>query len=516
MVINISKLPGFSDNKLYLDYISGSGAATDFFTHPPGAFEAALIARRDYPYPRGQIARALHAYNAHLGAHPRALCNATAIGAPDTFAVIAGQQAGFLGGPAYTAYKIATTVRLAAYLERQFGTRFVPIFWLAGEDHDLDEINHAYFIRDDGEVGHVRFEWAGRGRPVEAMPITAQVRRAFAEYMAHLPDGARRERCARLLAFQSGDDYCTWNARIWSRLFSSYGLVIVEPRVLRPMGGEFLRRALEHDREIHHRLDKVAERLRAAGYEPTLPSHAGRPYTFDGAGRRVRVQEPTAHVVTAYAHPERYSTDAALRPLFADAMLPVVADVLGPGETAYHAMLKPLYELFAIPQPLIFPRRSYTFISAHDAERLALYRVDVEQVLTGRVDTDEAFAALMPPHERAQFDRARRGIADALAPLRPYLEDLDPGLGKTWAQTLAGAMRSLDKLQKRAMRAKMSRAGLSRRELRALQNLILPRGRLQERVLPLAHFLCRHGRHFMDAILADWEPTEHVHRAIEL
>ncbi len=516
ITISMDRLPGFADNRLYLDYISGDGAAVSFFTHPPGAFEAALSARRACSYPRERLARALLAYNAHLGAHPRALSNAAAIRAPDTFAVIAGQQAGFLGGPAYTAYKIATAVRLAAYLERRLGARFVPLFWLAGEDHDLDEVNHAYFIRPDGEIGRVRFDWAGRGGPVDAMPITAEIRRAFAEYISHLPAGAVRERCARLLAFRSGDDYCTWNARIWSRLFSSCGLVVVEPRMLRPLGGEFLARSLEYDGEMHRRLEQVARRLRDAGYEPALPTHAGRLYTFNSAGQRVRVADPTAHVALARVHPERYSTDAALRPLFADAILPVVADVLGPGEIAYHAMLKPLYELFALPQPVLVPRQSHTVISARDAGRLACYRLSVEQVLTGRLDVDETFAALVPPDERERFARARRGIADALAPLRPHLEELDPGLGKTWAQTLAGAIRGLDKLQARAIRARMSHMGLSRRELHALHSLILPRGRLQERVLPLAHFLARHGREFVSAILDVPAPTVCLHRVLVL
>jgi len=510
-------LPAQAENRLYLDYIAGTGPAADFFSHAPLDFGAAFETRRGYSYPRQEIARLLAEYNSGLGAGARTLANVAALGDPATFCVIAGQQAGFLGGPVYTAYKIITTIRLAAHLQETLGTRFVPVFWLATEDHDFHEINHAYFTQRDGEVGRVKFDWRQAAHPIADLPITASVTRAYSDYFEKLLPGPFHSRSQALFAPRPGEDFCAWHARIWANLFTEHGLVIVEPRTLHPLASGFFQRALEQSDEIRNRLDDVARRLRTDGYRPALTSlQAGQLYTFDATGRRVRVQEPGAHLAAATVHPERYSTGAALRPLFADAILPVVASVLGPGEIAYQAMLRPLYDLFDLPQPLLFPRKSYTVISAGQARQIARYETNVRAILTGQLDVDGTFRSLVPASERALFDQARRELAEALAPLRPYLKDIDPGLGKTWKQTLANSTRNLDKLEDRAVRARMSRSGLSKRELQALRNTLLPRGRLQERVFPLSYFVNDYGRRFVDEILSAGELADFSHHVLTL
>ena len=510
-------LPAQAENRLYLDYIAGIGSAADFFSHAPLDFGAVFEARRGYPYPRQEAVRVLVEYNSGLGAGSRTLVNINALCDPATFCVIAGQQAGFLGGPVYTAYKIITTIRLAAHLQETLGARFVPVFWLATEDHDFHEINHAYVTQRDGEVGRVKFDWEQAGHPVADLPVTASITRAYGDYFEKLLPGPFHSQAKALFAPQPGEDFCAWHARIWSSLFAEHGLVIVEPSTLHPLASGFFQRALEQSDEVRNRLDGVAHRLRADGYQPALTSpQAGRLYTFDTTGRRVRVEDPGTHLAQVAAHPERYSTDAALRPLFADAIFPIVASVLGPGEIAYQAMLRPLYDLFDLPQPLLFPRKSYTVVSAGQAGRIARYGTNVRAILTGQLEVDGTFRDLVPASERALFDRARRELAEALAPLQPYLEDIDPGLGKTWEQTLSSSMRNLAKLEERATRARMSRLGLSKRELRALRNSLLPRGRLQERVFSLPHFVNDYGGRFIDEILSAGELADFAHHVLTL
>jgi uncharacterized protein YllA (UPF0747 family) len=230
----------------------------------------------------------------------------------------------------------------------------------------------------------------------------------------------------------------------------------------------------------------------------------------------VRVDDPQARLGDVATHPERYSTDAALRPLFADTMLPVVASVLGPGETAYHAMLRPLYELFELPQTLLFPRKSYTVVSGREADRLAAYRTSVLDVLTERLDADAVYRGLPPAEELALFASAQRGLEEALEPLRPYLEGIDPSLGKTWAQTLGNADRGLERLRDRAFKARLGQLGFSKGELRRLQNALLPRRRLQERVLPLPHFLNHYGMGFLDELMCAGELLSFDHQVLTL
>jgi uncharacterized protein YllA (UPF0747 family) len=320
-----------------------------------------------------------------------------------------------------------------------------------------------------------------------------------------------------MFSYRAEEGLSDWQSRMWSSLFSSRGLVVVEPHVVRPAAPEFFRFALENVQELRCRLHGVGRELTSAGYSAALTSEqAGLLYTFDAAGQRVRVQDSQSHVADASRYPERYSTDAALRPLLADAVLPVLTSVLGPGETAYQAMLKPLYELFGIAQPLLYPRQGYTVVSEREVERLAAYQVDPRTVLTGQLDLDAALGNLVPQEERYLFQRAYQEIEQAFSPLRSYVRGINPGLDRTWAQTVHHAARNLAELEQRAIKARTRQLGFSKGELRRLQNAWLPRGRLQERVLPLSHFMNRYGPGFLDAMLGMGELGDFRHHMVAM
>ena len=519
MIVRVGpqEMPAGTASALYLDYLEGYEKARAFFPYGPHDLGAALAARRAYSYPRAEVVPLLRAYNAGLGASARALANIEALADQETTCVITGQQAGFLAGPAYTVHKIATTIRLAAHVQASFNVRCVPIFWLATEDHDFGEINHAYLVQRDGEVGRVGFGWGQKGRPVAALPVDERVMRAFDAYWAKAAAGPYLDETREQFAPRSGEGYASWNARLWSELFAEQGLVIVEPRTIRPAAGAFFSRALRQSGEIRRRLDEVSRQLAEAGYTPQLQSEsAGQLFTFDRWGYRVRADDPERHVEDSAVRPERYSTDAALRPLFADAMLPAVASVLGPGETAYQGMLRPLYELFEVPQPHLFPRKSYTLVGAKEAERIAAYGMTVQEILRGKVSPDSVMGALVPAEERRVFEAAESAIAAAMAPVRLHLVARDPRLGRTTAQHVARTQRNFAELKVRAYRSRLRQMGYSRGELRALRNALLPRGRLQERVLPLPHFMVRHGRALLAVLLSAGELEDYSHNILVL
>jgi bacillithiol biosynthesis cysteine-adding enzyme BshC len=517
MIVRISQqqMPGAAASTLYTDYLEGKACA--FYPYGPHDLGAALAGRSAYTYPRNEVVALVRAYNTTLGASTRAFENIAALGDPGTMCVITGQQAGLLGGPAYTAHKIATTIRLAAQIEASYERRCIPMFWLASEDHDFGEINHAYLIQADGEIGRIGFGWAEKGRPIAALAVDGRVRRAFEAYWTHAAGGPYLDETREQFAPHADEGYTAWSARVWSELFAEQGLVIVEPRTIRPCAGAFFERALQRCEEIQRRLDRVSRELTRAGYVPQIRSEsAGQLYTFDREGYRVRVEDPERYVQDAAARPERYSTDAALRPLLVDTMLPVVASVLGPGEIAYQGMLRPLYELFEVPQPHLYPRKSYTLVGAGQVARLSEYGTTAQEILQGGLAADEAMARLVPVEERAVFETAERAIAAALEPVRSHLVAQDLRLGRTMAQHVARAQRGLSDLKWRAYRACLQEMGYSRGELRALQNALLPRGRLQERVLPLPHFMMRHGRAVLDVLLSAGDLEDYQHNIVVL
>lgn len=515
-LLSWSDVPAMFGNRLFLDYVGQQSRALSYYTHGPTDYAAALAAREGHAYPRAEVADLLEHYNRPLGASEQTLSNISALAQPDVYCVVGGQQAGLLGGPAYVAYKIDCTVRLARRISDMLGVRVVPIFWLASEDHDFGEINHTHYVQRDGEIGRVSFDWHDKGRPIADLALTEQVRKAVDEYWTSAQPGPFAE-VTRALTEPRNSRYCDWLAAFWLRLFADDGLVVVEPSTLRPVAGSFFQRALQERETIGNHLQGVADRLQQDGYTPLLdPETAGVLYTFDDNGRRVRVHEPATRLAEALTHPERFSTDAALRPLLADSTLPVIASTLGAGELAYQGMLRPLYEEFGIPQPICFPRQSYTFVSATEEERLAAYGLRPRDVMRHEIDMDSSMRGLMPPGELDRFAEARTNIERALDPLRDYVEQLDPNLGRSWEQALSTALRNIDKLEDRAVNVTLSRGGYSRRELQTLRNIILPRGRLQERVLPVTHFMQHYGPSFLGRLRETGELERFGHAIVTL
>ncbi len=505
---------------LLRDLAAGSPAAARFFTVPPGEPAAALqhAARsRSGPSPLpAPVAQALAAHQRRCDGDDRSTANAEALAAGRASCVVTGQQAGLLGGPVYTAYKIATAVRLARRAAERTGRPCVPVFWLASEDHDIGEANHTFGTKLDGEIGRVSFRAAG-GRELRRLPLDAQVTGSVARYFGDLLPAGDRRRARAPYAPDGAQSYTGWVARSWMRLFAGAGLVIVEPALLRPACGALFERALEQRPAVAGALAAVAGELAAAGYRAPLdPAAAGVPFRIEADGARVRVADAAAELRRGGVDPAALSTDAALRPIFADALLPNLAHVVGVGELAYHAMLKPLYALFGVAQPAVLPRRSLTFLTVGEAEALDRYAVAVREALAGEAHPGAATARLLGAGEAAEFERAAAGIRAAFEPLAGRVGGVDPGLARTWQRSRDHALLGLARLRSRTGRAVLARRGYSRAALHRLLNQIRPRGRPQERVFPVPHFLARFGAAFLDACLIDEPAGPFTHEVVTL
>lgn len=511
------------DHALLRDLAAGSPAAARFFTvrsgEPDAAVQAAADSRSGAPPLPAAVAPALAAYQRRCGGDDRSVANAEALAAGRASCVVTGQQPGLLGGPVYNAYKIATAVRLARRAAERTGRPCVPVFWLASEDHDVGEANHTFGTTPDGEIGRVSFRAAG-GRELSRLPLDAQVTGGAARYFDELLPAGDRRRARAPYAPDGAWSFAGWVARSWMRLFAGTGLVIVEPALLRPACGALFERALARRGAVAEALTRVAGELRAAGYQAPLdPAAAGVPFRVAADGARARVVDAAAaagELRRGAVDPTALSADAALRPIFADALLPNLAHVVGAGELAYHAMLRPLYALFGVAQPAVLPRRSLTFLSEAEAAALDRYGIAVREALAGAVHPGAATARLLGAGDAADFERAAAGIRAAFEPLAERVSAVDPGLARTWRRSREHALRSLTRLRSRTGRAVLARRGYSRAALHRLLNQLRPRGRPQERVFPVPHFLARFGAAFLTACLIDEPAGAFTHEVVAL
>src|SRR5215469_3254783 len=166
---------------LFLDYVDQFDKVQAFYSHPP-TLAAVMATAKNLDYPaerRAEVARILQKQNAALGAGAETQANLQRL-AGGALAVVSGQQVGLFGGPAYATYKALTAIQIAEELTRG-GMDAVPVFWMATEDHDLEEIRHTSWF-DAGKL--IRYELPDgneAGKPVGRIPLGPDAERMARE-----------------------------------------------------------------------------------------------------------------------------------------------------------------------------------------------------------------------------------------------------------------------------------------------------------------------------------------------
>lgn len=457
-------------------------------------------------FPRSEVADLLAAYQEEIGAPRAARDQAHRLRMPGCLAVVAGQQPGVAGGPLLVLYKALTAVALAREAEDLLGVPVVPLFWNASEDHDLAEMSLGAAPGPGGRLQAFRADLsAWEGGPAEAIgphPVWQEPARAWLDGLA-----------AGVYAPRPSEGWSAWTSRILAEELGPEGLVILEPRLLRPLAGPLFRRALAQAGRVAALLEESG-RERPEGARAFPPQEGPLLFLLD-QGRRRRIlaegdgfrPKGGGHVqaevllAAAAAEPERFSAHGALRPVVQNVLLPVVAQVLGPGELAYHVELLRFHasEFGAGRRmPLLWPRLSATVLDRRGRtamERLGLSGAELFEPL-------EALKGLVAGRagpaggEEGLAARVRALGAEAAARLEalgPRLLALDPTLAVPVAKTAANLVRPAALLAEKVAAAEARVRGQEPEALERLHAWVHPGGRPQERVFSLAPFLAWWG-----------------------
>ena len=494
----------YSQSPFFLDYIEGKQATSQAFAHSIDSLAELAQRRTSIPsqQTRSNLCTKLLNYNRNLDASSNTIANIERLRDSETLCVIGGQQAEFLGGPLFVLYKIVSIIQTATWLSERLARPVIPVFWLASEDHDFAEINHTRWIDNSGALRTIAFDWDAQGAAIEQLPISDNVHAAFNEARKKIP--FFNEADAAVFDPTADDDFSTWHARTWSRLFAAHGLVIVEPHVLRPLANTFFTRALNEQREVRESLTRGAQQLEASGYPVLLdPEQSGGLFTLTENGPRSRISDLSNATFDAAI---TYSADAALRPLLADSLFPTIANILGPSELAYHAMLRPLYERWQIPQPLAVPRQGATLLSNRDSQVLSGFNINLSKALEPAFKPADAAKRMASKTLQSAFRDARSRTRETLLPLQDVLRPIDIGLEARWDQTVDQVEHQLNRLEDRAVRADLARRGLSVKSLQALKLRLLPMEKPQERILSGFSWIAQYGVQWIHDMIASGEP----------
>lgn len=469
---------------------------------PPSGFPlfdpAKPVWRDDPPaLDRGAMTDALAAYNRSIG---NELAEHT-LGALRTNArlIVTGQQPGLLLGPLLAAFKAITTLKLALQLNSD-ERPVLPMFWLASEDHDLAEVNHAYVGSSRFEADHDGLQNAARRPPVAHVPLVHQRDRLLGWLNETLPPTPHKAEAIDAVAGASFDNYASFFATLFARLLGPGRFILIDPMQVRPLLSPALARVVDHWAEAEAAFERGTQQLVAAGFPPQLD----RLTVFEIVDG---VRRPAEHITgeRVIAEPRRFSPGAGVRPIVADAALPVLAKVGGPSELVYLWQIDPVYEAVGAAAAALRPRCTATIVTPREVELGERFGLSPAALVDAPRLRDQLAAGASP----SELDDARdRLIAE--------LDKLDDGRNvKLFDRARRSVRYHVDRIARRVELDRLNDAGRGEQALAALVEAIEPGGVPQERRVTLVELIARHGMSVVDRLIDACDPSDIAHRVIE-
>jgi len=483
----------------------------------PEQLPGVLAARAQTPVPREVLSAVLLDQYARLRGGEPALANIDALRQEGVFCVTTAHQPTLLLGPLYFLYKAISTVKVAEEAERRTGHRVVPVFVLGSEDHDLEELNHVRLFGRE-------LRWEPKvGGAVGAMPAHT-LRPVLEELRTVLGNSNHAQELWEILceAYEKQPTFVEATRALLHHLLGHRGLVVADlsDARLKRFFAPVMRDELLHH-TAHQLVGQTIERLKAIGYKEQAPPRPINLFYLQPGSRERIVQEGDEYRVLntplifsrealldlLETHPERFSPNVILRPLYQEMVLPNLAYVGGGGELAYWLERLPLFEHYRVPYPMLVRRHSVLWFDKDAIKRSLKFGFPPQRYFD---DPDTLVRDFVASHADAGVD-----LSAEIADLQHIYERIalrakaiDPTLESAVRADAVRAQGQLQQWQSRLLRAEKQRHDVAITQLRALRERLFPGGQLQERADNFIPYYLKYGKQFIETLLAHLTPFE--------
>jgi bacillithiol biosynthesis cysteine-adding enzyme BshC len=513
-LINFKETGYFS--KLILDYIEGNPILQPFFKYlpEPQSFKQVILDKQTEGTDRTLLASVLNDQNKIFKAFEVLQKNIELINDVKTFTVTTGHQLCLFTGPLYFLYKIITTIALATTLKKSYPEyNFVPIYWMASEDHDFEEVNHIHLygkkiVWDQDQKG------AMGGIPVHSITNLIEELK---------PLMGTSENAINLLAIfetaYSRSNLAEATRYLVSTLFGPYGLVTLDASDAR-LKNTFSS-ILKADLFENKTFDLVNETIGLLSehqYKIQVnPRQINCFYMHDGLRARIEKSGTEFHVVNTTIrfteqellkeledHPERFSPNVVLRPLYQEKILPNLAYIGGPGELVYWLEYKKAFDFYGINFPVLMLRNCYLLVDASQNERLQKNNVHANELFAPVEELIKAMA------KRSGGDLDFSNEEDQLIAL---FEGIREKAGKTDI-TLKGMVEAelqkqvnaLKNIESKVLKAEKQKQEVAINQIRKIRDKLFPNDKLQERHDNFIPYYIKYGPEFIHELIAEADP----------
>ena len=436
---------------------------------------------------------------------------------PGALAVTTGQQPGLFTGPLYTVHKALSALALARFLERRWNRPVVPIFWLAGDDHDFAEASSASWIAADGSVASATLPPRPPDAPLTPMyrqPLGEGVLPALEQLASALPSSEFRDATVAWLGryYRPDATVAAAYAGAMAELLAPRGILLFDSthRAAKRAAAPHLVRALRQAAALDDDLDRWAEArgvtARTSGI--TVGDGAALVMVEASLGRDRLIRDGDAFVTRrsrerfdiasierlAAGDPARLSPNVLLRPAVESALLPTVAYLGGPAELRYLALTPPVYDRLEIPRQRPLPRWSGVIVEPRVDRALEKFGVSLADLSAppGALEA-RLVRSQLPAEVLEALERLRAALDEGYGMLERAASDIDPTLARPTQAARQQAVGGTQEIEKKLVHHLKRRQETELGQLARARTAVYPNGKPQERVLTVAPFLARYG-----------------------
>jgi bacillithiol biosynthesis cysteine-adding enzyme BshC len=523
--------------RLFTDFLAFTPSVRPFYPRSPYFSEWMKQENPNQRYEAGRrqrVSDVLERVNKGWGASARTLKNLARFRS-GACAALTGQQVGLFGGPLFALFKALTAVKLAAEASAA-GVDCVPIFWLATEDHDLEEVSHTAVLGPDGLLQDLSTAAHGvADAPVGTIQFGSEMEELAQKTAGLLGDAPVLDSLKN--SYRPGETFGSAFAKLFASLFSDWGVILLDSSdpELHAICEPIFRAAIERAAEIDEDLLERGKQLESAGYHQQVkitpsstlvftyrngartPIHRvanGTPRSFDFLidDERISQSELLNRIQSA---PDQFSANVLLRPVLQDYLLPTLAYTGGASEVAYFAQAAVVYEkLLGHVTPMI-PRFSATLVEPKADRLLERYGIKLPDLFHDHLRETLAQRTL-PAELQSAFDNANQTFEKSLSAIRDALAKLDPTLVEAANRAGSKMQYQIEHLRASAARAELRQTELLSRHAEVISSMLYPNKSLQEREVGGLYFLAKYGSDLLQQIYSAMHTDCLDHQIIHL
>lgn len=492
-------------SKLFLDYINGESKLRSFYAYTPeiDSFKQAIEDKSKENTNRQLLVEVLKKQYSNISDSTTVTNNVNLLLDKNTFTVCTGHQLCLFTGPLYFIYKIISTINLAETLKKNYPEfNFVPVYWMATEDHDFEEISSINLFGKKLAWNNPDAKGAvGRLNPASLNPVIDELKQILGD-----SDNAKvliqlfSEAYFKHVTITDATRY------IVHQLFSQYGLLTIDASDAK-LKAEFLDIVKDDisNNTNFKIVNKTIAELDKIGHKAQVNPREINVFKLS-ENSRVRIEKASPE--TLNYKPEEYSPNVVLRPLYQQKILPNLAYVGGPGEIAYWLEYKTMFDHHKINFPVLMPRNFAVLIddkAEQQIQKLGLSKTDLFKDID---QLTKEFVSRNASTDVSLKDQEQK-LTIMFSELASKVSAVDATLKASVEAEFQKALASLKNIENKLIKSEKQKQETNINQIKKLKDKFLPEGILQERHDNFAPYYLKSGKNFISDLKEAFEPFEY-------